>query len=280
MAYIEILRRNSEAAVKWDFRQPKICLFWYTLGSGECRLNINGESVNSWITPDRPLSMFPAESDIRGEFFFDSVCEYTIIFIDPTIAAQRLGVSIDKPLVGFSNQELIRSLVDLRSQASSPDALFHLYAEGWVYQTLVHLARAAGVNRSKGVGRPSKGGLTARTLHRVEDYILTNLAAPITLVDLADVAGLSVRHFLRAFGESKGASPHRYILDMRLREARQMLTSTQESITNIALACGFSQSQHFSTIFKKMQGVTPSNFRHHQLSIQSRPDMSESSSYL
>lgn len=262
---IEKLRRSSETSFDWDYRQPRISLFWYTRGSGECHLNINGEIFRSCVTPDHPLSVFPAQSDIHGKFHFEPICEYTIILIDPSIAANRLGVSIERPIIGFSDPDLIQSLKALSNEVTRRDAYFSLYAEGWMCQALVHLARALGVQPKQKNTDPHRGGLAVTTLRKVEEYIHANISHPISLRDLSDVAGLSTRHMLRAFRESKGLPPHRYILELRLREARRILSSTDDSITDIALACGFRQSQYFSTIFRRVYGISPSLFRHRTL---------------
>jgi AraC family transcriptional regulator len=66
---------------------------------------------------------------------------------------------------------------------------------------------------------------------------------------------------LRAFQESVGASPYKYVLALRIEEAKQRLSRSANSITEIALATGFGHAQHFSTSFRKATGETPSSFR-------------------
>ena len=88
-----------------------------------------------------------------------------------------------------------------------------------------------------------------------------NLAQSICLADLCQIADLSKRHFLRAFSESVGTTPHRYVLGLRIEDAKCRLKDTDESLTNVALASGFSHSQHFSTTFRNATGMTPSAFR-------------------
>lgn len=260
-ARIEMLKRSCGEVAEWSFRQPKLCLIWYSRGKGDYDLVVDGASVRGSISEDTPLSLFPAESDIKGKFIFNGVCEYTIVFLDPVFAEQNLGIQINRAVVGFSNSGLIDGFRDLRREAQNKDDAFPLYAMGWAYQAMAHLSRIPGI-KSAGIGAGiARGGLSGRLLRRLDEYICEHISAPLTLTDLAKVVDLSVRQFLRAFRESRGMSPHQYLLAVRIREAKSMLSSTEESITQIALACGFSHSQHFSTIFKKIQGQTPSEFR-------------------
>ena len=64
-----------------------------------------------------------------------------------------------------------------------------------------------------------RGGLPPRVLQRVRDYVETHLEDSISLQDLASTAGLSTSHFIRAFKQSEGMTPHRYLLHRRVRRA-------------------------------------------------------------
>lgn len=107
----------------------------------------------------------------------------------------------------------------------------------------------------------ARGGLSSHSVKLVDDYIRANLSGEMTLQDLAAVAGLSKRHFHRAFQDSFGTTPHRYILSLRIEDAKLRLSQTGSSVTEIALTVGFGQPEHFSTTFKKYTGYTPSQFR-------------------
>ena len=83
----------------------------------------------------------------------------------------------------------------------------------------------------------------------------------LTIEGLAQVAGVSPRHFIRAFRESAGQTPLRFVYGLRLERAKEFLLDPRRTATEVALDCGFSHAQHFSTAFKKATGVTPSDFR-------------------
>ena len=107
----------------------------------------------------------------------------------------------------------------------------------------------------------SRGGLGASRRRRVADFIKAHLEEDIGLAALAAEAGLSRHHFGKAFKATSGKPPHRYITERRVQKAREMLLSDRASITDIALALGFSSHSHFTDVFHKTTGTTPSLFR-------------------
>ncbi|MDR2220422.1 MAG: AraC family transcriptional regulator [Methylobacillus sp.] len=108
---------------------------------------------------------------------------------------------------------------------------------------------------------PHKRGLTSLQIRRVSDYIHANLAADISLDDLARVTGLSRTLFIQCFKESFKETPHQYIIRNRIRRSQNMLTGSTLPSVEIALACGFSDQAHFCRSFQKSTGMTPIAYR-------------------
>jgi transcriptional regulator GlxA family with amidase domain len=104
-------------------------------------------------------------------------------------------------------------------------------------------------------------GLPPRAKHRVLEYIVTHLSERITNDALAQVAGLSVCHFARMFKQTEGISPHRYVLQCRVKWAQELLADTNMSLAEIATAAGFSDQSHYTRWFREIIGVTPSSYR-------------------
>ena len=103
-----------------------------------------------------------------------------------------------------------------------------------------------------------RGGGPASAVARVQQHIDAHLASALTLEQLADVAGMSLFHFCRVFRDSLGVTPHQYILGRRMEQARRLLwAGTGMSMLEVALACGFGSSSHFSAQFKRHTGQTP-----------------------
>ncbi|MFP8965017.1 helix-turn-helix domain-containing protein [Pokkaliibacter sp. CJK22405] len=105
------------------------------------------------------------------------------------------------------------------------------------------------------------GGLAPFQLARVREFIDAHLDQPLLLSDLAEQAGLSDYHFARMFKQSQGLAPHQYVMATRLARAEQLLITTEQSLSDIALNCGFSSSSHFSNRFRQHFGTSPSQRR-------------------
>lgn len=94
---------------------------------------------------------------------------------------------------------------------------------------------------------------------------------PWSLRRLAQVAGYSPFHVLRAFQRLFHETPHRYIVRRRIDRARQLLADTDWSVTRIALAVGFESPGSFSTKFRELVGWPPSAYRGRVLDQRARP---------
>ena len=95
---------------------------------------------------------------------------------------------------------------------------------------------------------------------RVRDYLSDNFAADIGLDELAATAGLSRAHMIRAFRKAFHITPHAYLTDVRVRQARRLLT-LGKPLADVALDCGFADQAHLTRHFKARVGVTPGRFR-------------------
>jgi AraC-like DNA-binding protein len=106
-----------------------------------------------------------------------------------------------------------------------------------------------------------RGGLPPGAMRRVREYVETHLCESIDLAALAGIAGLSLYHFARAFKQSAGVTPHHYLVERRVSRAQEMLARTEMSLSEIALATGFSDQSHFARHFRQTLGMTPGQFR-------------------
>jgi transcriptional regulator of acetoin/glycerol metabolism len=107
----------------------------------------------------------------------------------------------------------------------------------------------------------TRGGLSPGAMRRVREYVEIHLAESVDLAALAGIAGLSLYHFARAFKHSAGMTPHHYLVQERVDRAKEMLARSDLSLSEIALATGFSDQSHFARHFRQTLGVTPGQFR-------------------
>jgi AraC family transcriptional regulator len=116
----------------------------------------------------------------------------------------------------------------------------------------------------QGGARPCRTGvapLRAFVLHEIAAHVEANLAECIKLERLANMASMSVDHFVRAFAQATGSTPYRWILDRRLDAACTRLRQGNDRIEAISRECGFSGASHLCTAFRRRYGVTPIAFR-------------------
>ena len=98
-------------------------------------------------------------------------------------------------------------------------------------------------------------------LQTATDYIRQNIDRPITISELAHVAFISQQHLCRLFQKYYHESPLYYINRMKMEQAIELLRSTSMAIKQIAYKLGFESENYFCRLFKKMEGVTPMEFK-------------------
>ena len=101
---------------------------------------------------------------------------------------------------------------------------------------------------------------TSAVLCRAREYIETNYAT-VTLVDAARECGLSYGYFSRIFNTYMKTSFNDYVNQVRINESMKLLATTDMSITEIALAMGFSTTSYYIHVFKKLKSISPNKFR-------------------
>ncbi len=146
-----------------------------------------------------------------------------------------------------------------RTLVSTPDGGDPRYVQS-VGQTILMRALASRP------GQPRVSALPKWRLRRVQEHVAVNLAEPISLAELAGVAGLSRMHFAAQFKVATGCRPHEFLLQYRIEAAKRMLIETNDPLVEVALNVGFQTQSHFSTVFKRLVGETPARWQRAQVS--------------
>jgi AraC-like DNA-binding protein len=120
------------------------------------------------------------------------------------------------------------------------------------------------VEPESGAATYVRGGLAPWQRNRVADYVEAHLADDMPLGTLAEVARLSQFHFARAFKQSFGIPPHRYLTSRRIERAKLLLADATVSVTEAGVAVGFGDTSSFTTAFRRHAGITPSVYRRSQ----------------
>lgn len=161
------------------------------------------------------------------------------------------GVSVDDPVV----RHLLSSLIPA---TANPDEAHPLFLDHVALALTAHLAhRYGGMEASR---QKNRGGLAKWQERRVKELI-RETKDELPLSRLADECGLSVRHFIRAFKQSTGATPHRWLLKERVDCATGLLKNSGLPLSDIALRCGFADQSHFTRVFTAFVGESPGVWR-------------------
>ncbi len=104
-------------------------------------------------------------------------------------------------------------------------------------------------------------------LSPVIEYIRRNLRDDVSLETLAALAGLSPNYFLGAFREATGQTPHRYVTELRIARACELLRDPHRPITEVSLAVGFSSQSHLTEVFRRTMKTTPAAYRRQVLGL-------------
>jgi len=144
------------------------------------------------------------------------------------------------------------------ARAFARQVMLHAASEGgdrdalaaWAYARLLYQAR---LRRDSAVPSPS----LRRALALLEARHLDGVTVP----ELAAAAGWSVNHFHAAFKRQTGVGPHRWLVQRRLRAARDLLAATDQPVATIAIACGFADAAAFCRAFRQEIGIAPGAWR-------------------
>jgi transcriptional regulator GlxA family with amidase domain len=122
----------------------------------------------------------------------------------------------------------------------------------------MHFAETyGGLRRAK---LPENGGLATWQERRAKEIMQARLSSELTIAQVAQECRLTPSHFARAFRRSTGVAPHRYLMQLRVDEAKRLLQS-RLPLADIALICGFGDQSHFTRVFGQVTGGSPGAWR-------------------
>jgi len=268
-------------AAKWKFDNARVSSGNLTHGilacrtSGTATLTRYSNGVRSHRRPTIGSVTYVAP-DTTAWFSGDGSCEVCHVYI-PMDAVQRFAATdltsgsvprindlfaVEDPWLKGFFQMLVSEFEGFPEGKQQPDMLFVRQAEHLLIRHLLRWHSDAAPKHLTALNGPhSVNPLRWVTLERIQEYIAANLAEDIALPDLAEIACMSIGHFLRAFRAASGTTPYHYVLEQRLRKASIMLRTTTLPIAHIATECGFKTPSHLSSKFRARIGSSPSRYR-------------------
>ncbi len=140
-----------------------------------------------------------------------------------------------------------------------PEAASELYVDHLVFAAHAYIARTYGGIQP--VPAVVRGGLAPWQLNRATEMLKANLDGQIALSQVASECKLSVSHFVRAFKQTVGQPPYRWLLQQRIDAAKELLLHSGLPMVEIALKCGFADQACFIRAFRKLLDTTPGDWR-------------------
>lgn len=230
---------------------PPVEMLWQAPNERMRRARIKAGDVHISPADRRFFLRWPGRSGFLVTAFEHALV--AAVSADLGIPAERV-----RTVIGGRDMEIEAAARRWRRELREGGGSGALFAESLATLVAVHLFRTYGVDVPQIAPR---GGLGAGRFQRVIDYIEANLGEEIHLDDLAGIAGLSTTRFGQAFRISAGVAPHRFIMERRIERAKELLVRSDMPITAIAMLLGFSSHGHFTMKFRKLTGVTPTQFR-------------------
>jgi AraC family transcriptional regulator len=237
----------------------------YVRGRHHIRRKVGGRSVEGWTDPGT-INLTPAGFD--GTWDATGPSHAITLFVPGAFLSRVIAEhwEIEPSRVEILPQFLIRdAMIDalanrLAAAADASAPCGELYTES-ACEFLTHHIIHAYSSMSAPPPRCS-GGLPRRRLKEVVEFIHEHLGDIISLHHLAGLAGVSVRHFERAFKQAVGEPPHAYVLGKRLLAAQDLLQNRPDlGVFEISARVGFSSSSHFASAFRRRTGLSPTEFR-------------------
>ena len=221
------------------------------------------------IGADRPC-LIPAYDE--AVYDFDDNFSQLVLYVDTSalrsVLCAMIGVPVSQNLIFETPtdagrpelrhlHQLVEFLVsELHQEEAALSAPVFAQLEKSVLVTFLH---ANTHNFSRLLERDTRR-VTPWQVRRAEEFIEANWQRPLTLRMVAKATGVSARSLFKAFREARGCSPTEYVKRVRLKRARQMLTSPTQgtSVAAVAVACGFDNPGHFSGNYRLAFGELPS----------------------
>ena len=169
--------------------------------------------------------------------------------------SRRDGLSAE---AGVSDPVLGHLLHALMPALGRPAEASPLFVEHLAVATGIHLLSRYGGAR---VAAPVRHGLSALHERRAREMLAHRLDGAVSIAEVATACGLSRSHFIRAFRQTTGQTPHQWLTTCRIARAREWLSSSALPLAEVAAVCGFSDQSHFTRVFAQVVGLPPGQWR-------------------
>lgn len=240
------------------------CEIFY-LKTGSCIYTVNNNTYH--LTAGEAIIISPGDSHCTS---YEGLvpCERIIVYCKPDVIPeafldkhenirQNIGRS-GKVILDKKGQLKVEGvLLRMMEENNMPDEHSYELLILLLIEMLLCLDRS-GIFVSETL--PASDGISTDIADAIS-YIAQNYMLPLSLEEVAEQINLSPTYLSRKFRKTTGVTFKEYVNYIRIKQAVQALLTTDDSITKIAVDCGFNSSNYFKDIFRKINGVSPRTFR-------------------
>jgi AraC family transcriptional regulator len=245
-----------------EHQHSSFCLHMQTSGPVQMEWWSDGKYGKDVHGPESMILLAPGT---RDRLRWNKPSQRVVLSVDESFllrTAQELGrkwpLCFENYWI-FENRQLHLLLSEMRREMETGWETGALYGDHLGMSLSIALIQK--YSRDLAISPQAKGGISRVRLQRVLDYIAANGHLDIKLGDLADVAGMSRFHFARLFRQDMGVTPHRYLMDQRLQQAKALLRLDTRSVSEVAAETGFANAGHFARVFRRYAGVSPTEWK-------------------
>lgn len=237
------------------------CYELYYLVSGSCKFSVENRITN--INKDEIL-LIPPKSIHMAVDYPQMTRRFIIHFSDDCINSEfkkALSTFTVDNLHTPNNSEHVQQLIqNIRSELRSTEPLSQQAAASYLKLLLTYLIR----NKSS-AKRAANKSFSITLVEKMMKYVSQHSCSDISINDLCKEFGYSESYISRLFKNVSGIGFKEYVILQRLKNSEILLNTTNQSIQEIAISCGFNDSNYFSTVFKEKYGSSPMKYRRKKL---------------
>lgn len=178
--------------------------------------------------------------------------------------ARPIGELNYRPGQGIADRTILLLAEALRAAFNRPQDVSTIFVDHIASALALHVAQTYGGMRPN--SRRQRGGLAPWQERRAKELMSAALDGSLALRRVAEECELSASHFTRAFRQSTGMPPHRWLQARRVELAKELLRDRKLALTEVALRCGFADQSHFTRVFSRYTGLAPNAWRRTVLS--------------
>lgn len=209
------------------------------------------------LEPGTEIAVYPHENN--------QLCQYVSISVKKSfaekIALEAFGsnkIKFDR-LENTYSRQLLESIKNFEFELSNFGNKYPIMLQSIATQIAFLLLRdtLAGSVEYGELGIMNDNDYVTRAI----DYMKKYYSCSITIDDICRAIYLSPSYFSRMFKNKTGMSPYKFLLELRIAKAKELFSGSNFSIEEAARLCGFANSGHLSTVFKKSEGLSPSDYK-------------------